>query len=253
MFYIGITGHRGAGKTAIAYLLGNTLECLKRNNTFEDIQVVFNEKCSIIRANNNAIYDCPLYYVYFDEFSEQAKYFISQILGIDMSLLDSDSMKDNMYVNLKDFTIHSNKADVAVNIETYISSIPTKSDKPKRLANDVFMSLRNFIEMFSVDMMQKYLGGDVWIKMLNISKLKYGEIDEGWRIFSDVKLVDELNYIKKNNGIIIKVIRPSNRKASTRLSNTDFEADYLLETEGNLEGLFEPIYNIAKDIYEKSR
>ena len=162
-------------------------------------------------------------------------------------------MKDNMYVNLKDFTIHSNKVDVAVNIETYISSIPTKSDKPKRLANDVFMSLRNFIEMFSVDMMQKYLGGDVWIKMLNISKLKYGEIDEGWRIFSDVKLVDELNYIKKNNGIIIKVIRPSNRKASTRLSNTDFEADYLLETEGNLESLFEPIYNIAKDIYEKSR
>ena len=60
MFYIGITGHRGAGKTAIAYLLGNTLECLKRNNTFEDIQVVFNEKCSIIRANNNAIYDCDM-------------------------------------------------------------------------------------------------------------------------------------------------------------------------------------------------
>ena len=155
MIYIGITGHRGAGKTTIAYLLGNVLERLKRGDDQNDIRLLFNNWCDTIRSNNNAIYDCPLYYIYFDEFGEYAKSFVSQLLSIDMTLLDNGTMKDNMYVNLKDFSMHTNKADVAVSIDDYISSIPN-TDKPMKLKTDTYMSLRNFVEFFSVDIMQKY-------------------------------------------------------------------------------------------------
>lgn len=253
MIYIGITGHRGAGKTAISYLLGNILERLKRGDQELEIQEMYNTWCEEIRLNNNAIYDCSLNYIYFDEFGEYAKSFVAQLLSVDMSLLDSDSMKDNMYVNLKDFSMHTNKSEVAIDINTYINSIP-KTDKPMKLKTDTYISLRNFIELFSVDIMQRYFGADVWLKTRKISKEKYGEIDLGWRIFSDVKLIDEAKYIKSNNGFIIKVTRPSNRKVSTKLSfSADMEADYMLETEGSLEELFNKIFNIAKDIYGKSR
>ena len=38
MNYIGITGHRGSGKTSVGYLLGNILDCLKGDYSKEDIK-----------------------------------------------------------------------------------------------------------------------------------------------------------------------------------------------------------------------
>ena len=40
MKYIGITGHRGSGKTSTAYLLGNILDCLRSGCSRESIKQV---------------------------------------------------------------------------------------------------------------------------------------------------------------------------------------------------------------------
>lgn len=251
MKYIGITGHRGSGKTAVAYLLGNVLERIRRNDTKEDIMLLFNELCETLRQDNNAIHSCPLYYVYFDEFGDAPKSLISQIIGIEMYVLDNDTMKDNLYINLKDFSKHTDKKDLAITAEEYMKQVPST---PKRLSKDVYMSLREFVEFFSVDIMQRYLGNNVWVKMINLSKEKFGELEDGWRIYADVKFDFEVQYIKDNNGFMIGTKRPSNKKKSTRISNTiESSMDYTINTEGDLEGLFEPIYNIAKDIYEKTK
>jgi hypothetical protein len=248
MKYIGITGHRGSGKTSIAYLLGNLLENLRLNLSKEQCQTQYNRCCKLIQENNHIIYDCGHNYVYFDEFGETPKYMVATLLGIDMSVLDNDILKDTMYVNLKDFKLYTYNESFKVITTTDIIENSSKRWK------DAYISLGEFARCFSVDIMQRYLGNNVWVKMINLSKEKFGELEDGWRIYADVKFDFEVQYIKDNNGFMIGTKRPSNKKKNTRISNTiEASMDYTINTEGELESLFEPIYSIAKDIYEKTK
>lgn len=254
MKYIGITGHRGSGKTSIAYLLGNIIECLRRKHDKDYIKEHYDNWCNNIEDNTNAIYNCPLYYVYFDEFGDMPKSFVAQLLSIDMSVLDNDVMKDTMYVNMKDFKLYA--YDKSFNI---ISSedILKRFDGTNKKWNASYILLRDFVKCVSIDIMQKFFGSDVWLKTRIISTEKFGEIDDGWRVFSDVKTKDEINYIKEKHGVIIRTIRPSNRKSNKGIRNietSDYDKiDYTITTEGRLIDLFEDIYKIAFEIYEATR
>ena len=211
--------------------------------------MVFPKWCESIRKDNNAIYDTSLYYVYFDEFGELPKSMVAQLLGIDMGILDNDFMKDHMYVNLKDFTIHRDIENGNVVTPTeYISMVNIY--KPKQIQK-VYMSLREFTKMFSVDIMQRIFGTNVWLKSRVRMNEQYGEVDDGWRIFTDVKLGDELLYIKDKNGVIIEVSRPVNRKKDNGISNIEgIEVDYTITIMTDISDMFEDLYKIAKDIYE---
>lgn len=247
MKYIGITGHRGSGKTTIAYLLGNMLEGLRWNYDKDKIQLMYNRCCKLIKENNNAIYDCGNLFVYFDEFGEMPKHMVATLLGIDMSILDNDIMKDTMYVNMKDFKLYTYNESFKVITSTELVENSSKKWK------DAYMSLRDFVQCFSIDIMQKIFGSDVWLKSRIVNDETWKDTTEGWKIFSDVKTKDEIKYIKDNNGIIVRCRRPSNKKNNKGISNTETcDVDYIIITEGELTTLFETIYNIALDIYEKS-
>lgn len=249
MNYIGITGHRGSGKTSIGYLIGNTIDSIMRGYSKDEISDYFKEWCETIKKNNNAIYDCCLDYVYFDEFGEMPKSFVAQLLSIDMSVLDSDTLKDRMYVNMRDFKLYtydkSFKVLTAKELEEY-----TKANSPKKW-KDIYISLRHFMAYFSVNIMQKLFGADVWLKTRLTNDSKYGEVENGYKIFSDVKLKDEINYIKDKGGVLIKTIRPSHKKSNKGITNIeDVDSNYTVNTEGELIDLFEMVYNLSKEIYD---
>jgi hypothetical protein len=161
-------------------------------------------------------------------------------------------MKDHMYVNLKDFTLHRDVTTDVVTSEQYLSLV--KIDKPKlirRVKHDSYMTLREFMKMFSVDIMQRVFGTNVWLKSRVRMGEQYGEVSDGWRIFTDVKVADELLYIKDKNGVIIKVQRPVNRKKDAGISNVeDMNVDYTITITTDISDMFEDLYKIAKDIYE---
>ena len=247
MKYIGITGHRGSGKTSVAYLLGNLLENLRWNCTKEQCQTQFNSCCELIKKDDNAIYACGLCYVYFDEFGETPKYMVSTLLGIDMSVLDNDTMKDTMYVNLKDFKLYA--YNESFKLITAADIIENTSKKWK----DAYMTLGEFARCFSV-VMQQLFGTDVWLKTRIVNDNTWQDNTEGWKIFSDVKTKDEIKYIKDNDGILIETVRLTKKKKNNGISNIDetCNADYIIITEGDLQNLFDKLYNIATEIYEKS-
>lgn len=242
---IGITGHRGSGKTSIGYLLGNMLNSLRRHHTKEEIFDYYKEWCDTIKRNNNAAYDCSLDYVYFDEFGETPKSFVAQLLAIDMDVLDNDILKDSMFVNMKDFKLYNYDGSFKVINDHDILSNTSKKWK------DSYISLRRFMEIFSIDIMQRFFGSDVWLKTRKVTDEKWTYFNDGYKLFSDVKTKDEINYIKDRNGIIIRTVRPSNRKKNAGITNTEnVDSDFIIDTEGQLIDLFDKIYDIAIKIYE---
>lgn len=255
MQFIGITGHRGSGKTSVAYLIGNTLEKLRKGCNRDEIYAYYESWCENIEQNCNAIYDCPLYYVYFDEFGDMPKSFVAQLLSIDMSVLDNDTMKDNMYVNLKDFKLYT--YDKSFDVIESKSVLERFLNPSNRKWKDSYISLRDFVKCVSIDIMQKFFGTDVWLKTRKVSDAKFGEVEDGWRVFSDVKTKDEVDYIKEKNGILIRTLNSKTRKSDKGIRNIDSEdyrnLDYTIVTEGKLIDLFDSIYNISKEIYDKSR
>lgn len=247
MRYIGITGHRGSGKTSVAYLLGNILDRLKIGYTKDEIIEMFPKWCDTIKGNQNAIYDCALDYIYFDEFGEMPKSFVAQLLSIDMSVLDNDVLKDSMYVNMKDFKLYANDGTFKT-----ITADDVLANNGKKWS-DRYISLREFAKCLSIDIMQKFFGSDVWLKTLRVNDNKWNEPDSGWRLFSDVKTKDEIQYIRDKNGVLIRTKHPSNKKSNSGITNIDStscNAEYIINTEGSLYDLFEPIYNIAVSIYD---
>ena len=246
MKYIGITGHRGSGKTTIAYLLGNTLEMLKFKYTKEQIKSYFDEWCETIKLDNNAIYDCNLKHVYFDEFGEMPKAFTAQLLSIDMDLLDSEFMKDNMYVNMKDFKLYKYDPSNTIMTNKELLEHATSTKRWK----DVYVTLRDFITYFSIDIMKTYFGNNVWLKTRIVNDDKYGSPDDVFKLFSDTKTAEEIKYIKDKNGLIIRAVRPSNKKNNKGITDTeDCTADFVIITEGELTEMFDSIFEIANKIY----
>ena len=65
------------------------------------------------------------------------------------------------------------------------------------------------------------------------------------------------NYIKEKDGIMICTLNGKNRKSDKGIRNITYKEyqnmDYTVVTEGKLIDLFDTIYNISKEIYEKSR
>lgn len=252
MQFIGITGHRGSGKTSVGYLLGNILDCLKRDYSKDEIEDLYPTWCATIKENNNAIYDCCLDNVYFDEFGDMPKAFVASLLSVDMNILNNDTLKDKMFVNMKDFKLYpydkSFKVLTAKELVEY-----TKANSPKRWP-DVYVSLRNFAAYFSINIMQSIFGTDVWVKTRRQNESLYGEPNFEYTIFSDVKTKEEINYIKEKNGVMIRTLNPSTRKSDIGISNTEnTDADFIINTEGNLVDLFNKIYEIGEKIYEMFR
>ena len=81
---------------------------------------------------------------------------------------------------------------------------------------------------------------------------QYGEVEDGWRIFTDVKRGDELLYIKDKNGVVIQVQRPTKRKKDKGISNIDgVDVDYTITIKTDISDMFDEFYDIAKSIYER--
>jgi hypothetical protein len=176
------------------------------------------------------------------------KSFVAQLLSIDMSVLDNDTLKDTMYVNMKDFKLYSK--DQSFKIITSVDIL----NGSKRW-KDCYISLREFATVFSIDIMQKFFGTDVWLKSRVVNDEKWQvSSTEGFKVFSDVKTKDEIKYIKDRDGIIIRTCRLSHKKQHDGISNTEnADADFIIDTEGCLYDLFDKIYNIANKIYEITR
>lgn len=268
MNYIGIRGHRGSGKSSISYLLGNTLEYIHKigdpeltANLFEN---QYNSWCDQLMIDENCINSIALDYVYFDSFSDSIKAFIRLMLGCPEEYVYENKYKDLVVINLKDLSYKLlSDFETPIKLKTAIDIYKTMpfdpSEKPIKLDKDRYMLLGEFIMYFGFDVMQRFFGKNIWVKILQASSEEYGRFCDiqnktYYKIFSDLKTSAEFNFIKNSNGLVINIIRPGNKKDKSKFHEElsgDNKYDYNMVIDGDLYSIKNKIINLAKSINDK--
>ena len=259
MNYIGIKGHRGAGKKTIAYLLGNTINYLiegKEDVSFDD---AFNKWCDDIMSDENVIQDVSLTNVYFDSFGDTPKVLVGLLLGCDTSYLYDDYHKDHVVINLRDFS-HKEYEEIPDDIKLYNSQelyvMFSKNTAPAVITKNTYTTLREFIMYFGREVMQRFFGVEVWIKSLKSNADLFTNIfndDNAYRIYYDIKAPSETTYILNKNGVVVKVDRPGHKKKNSILNRSnDNRSDYQITIKDSIYNLKNDILVIAKNIIDKN-
>jgi hypothetical protein len=267
MNYIGIRGHRGAGKNTVAYLLGNTLEYLINNsNNYlkisknQEICELFQTWCDEIVNDERIIHEISLDNIYFESFGDTLKILVQMILGCSQDILYSDYHKDHVVVNLRDFsykTYDEIPQDIKLwTAEELYKEMP-KNCAPITITRNIFLSLREFILYFGKEVMQRYFGLDVWVKALKTTRELFDNTNDlkSYKIYTDLKTPGEVTYIRKNGGLIIKVSRPDHKKqlkGIDRLSQ-DNRYDFEVVIGDNLYDIIDQIIDIADKILKTNK
>lgn len=228
--YIGVRGHRGAGKPTVSYLLAGTVDWYLKYRSFDESFEDF--YCSLIKDietnPDDFLVSRAFDYVYLESFSDMQRVLCAMILGIDISHFYNEYSKDHLKVHLPDLEI----SDICDG-----DRLVTAEEKMDGLAGDT-MSLREFCSYFSLGM-QDLFGKDLWIRSLekSLSRNYYGDLNKKlYKIFYDVKLPNEVTYIVERNGYIVKAIRPGHKKTSTSLSSkldSDDRVDFEVMIDGD--------------------
>lgn len=253
MNYIGIRGHRGAGKTTISYLLGNTINYLVKKST-ENFDELYRTWCDDIIKDEKIIHECGLDCVYFDSFSDTLKLWVKLLIGCPDDYMYDDYYKDHMIINIKDFS-YKVLEEIPDNTLTHsqLYEMMPKDKAPITITKNIFISLREFILYFGLDVMQRFFGANVWVKSLKSSSEFYNSIfddSDSYKIFTDVKTPGEVTYIKNNRGKIIKISRPGHKKSNKGLDrlHQDQRVDFEVVVEGDLYNTKETILQISKQL-----
>lgn len=256
MKYIGIRGHRGAGKNTVAYLLANTIDYLINKKDMDQFEDRFNQWCIDFRQNEGIINYWSSDRVMIEGFGDTPKMLLSMLTGIDFRSMNDDYIKDHTYINLKDFDKVEIKDDELVPHPLYTANEYMKttvySTEPNVIEEDVWMTLRELILYFGIYTMQNAFGRNVWVKALVANQEYFGGLfnsDNDYKIFSDIKAKSEITYIKNKNGVIVKVSRPGHRKnGGMDLLRGDNRFDYEVVINDELETLRDTILDIAQKI-----
>lgn len=264
MNYIGVRGHRGAGKSSIAWLLGNTIELIQSGNEellytdmFKDI---YKSWCDKLMSDPNTINGASFKYVYLDSFSDSIKTFIQLLLGCPSEYLYEDIYKDTIIINFRDFSYKhiDDFEDIVLVKADELYKLIDKEQDPQPMLKNLYMTLREFILYFGLEVMQRYFGRNVWVKSLRANSELLDDFYGGknsYKIFTDLKTPAEATYIKQKDGLIVNVVRPDNKKGKSGLERLgrDDRIDYSIEVNGDLYSTIDKIKEISLNITNYGR
>lgn len=262
MNYIGVRGHRGAGKSSIAFLLGNVIDFISTGHEklldSELFDTMYRAWCKQLLSSPNCINECPLHNVYFESFSDSIKTFIRLLLGCPEEYVYEDKYKDSIVINLRDLSCKPLESFAEppkiISAQEFYKTMPyDPDDSPIALCSNNYMTLREFIMYFGLEIMQRFFGRNIWVKSLKANSNQvdnFYDLGNSYKIFIDLKTPAEATYIKQAGGYIVNVVRPGNKKGQSGLERLgrDDRIDYNIVIDGDLYSAKESIVEIAKDI-----
>lgn len=272
--YIGIRGHRGAGKNSISFLIGASIQYYMHCRNWDNYDQFYERWVQDLLNHpdtTNIWYnlDMDWTHIYFESFGDMPKLTISNILGMDESWMFDEEKKNTILINLRTFEIvdlNNPESSVIRNnwkvytakelFELRYNEIDSEQ-KPRVFRDGEYITLGEMILYFGKYMCQNFLGCNVWVKSLKANNRRWGEdldLNHTYKIFVDCKFPQEISYIRDKGGVIVKVLRPGNIKEDSDISNElDFDARYDFEVNvpEDLMAIKETIQELTLKIIEK--
>lgn len=250
--YIGIRGHRGAGKNTIGYLLGTAIEFYLQHESWDGFDEVYAKAVNkVIVEGAEALPEYDFKRVYLESFADTAKVTLAQILGIPTDWMYNDWIKEATIFDIENFSYR--RAQNKLNLRSILGNcgsdlFDAESLYKAMLEGNVFLThkhvyitLRELISYYSKCVMQKFFGRSVWVKSQENTRWEiekfYALNKTIYKIFVDCKFPTEISYIYKNKGKIVKVTRINNAKNNTNISEAladDDRFDFEINLNGDL-------------------
>ena len=248
ILYIGLNGLAGSGKDTVAKILNIILKeswsSYEMAKTYYDnfytkpnASASYYEK---IKEKNSSIICLA--------FADQLKRICADIFGIPLKCFYFNKSTAWICIN-KDFQYTEIRPEEnVVSCEEYYYNL----DQYKNSDRKYWMSLRDILVYIGTYVLQADLNKKVFINtienqiknnLLNNDNLKYV-------ILTDVRFIHELDYIRKNNGIMINIIRDHIKQlpniAEHELDEED-SYDFTIYNDGTQEDLFKKVWDLVHE------
>lgn len=238
-FIIGIAGKAGSGKDTIASMISYIVDRGVWDANYEqwkrlDKSIIKNEK---IIHFANPLKDC-----------------LSIMYNIPREYFDNREYKENLYYSLDEHKfIKENDLLTSHKVVTigglHYNNLPThKILFPNK---QLVIKLRDLMQYFGTELCRQQLDNNIWINCV-MSKAKDIVNNYGYCIIPDVRFINEASAITNSYlyGGLIKVNRDV-EQISHESEKINFNCDYEIDNNGNIEHLFNQVLNITNKIIKK--
>lgn len=245
--FIGLNGFAGAGKDSVAKMLKVILNYHDKLNK-EDCYNLFINKYPNIQSpstENGNIFES----VFTIAFADQLKKLCSDIFGVPEERFYYN--KSNAWVCVNHGFKYTEVID-KIQPENIISAqdFYERHEEFINSNKDFYMSLREILVYVGKYLVQGSIHKDAFINIVNNKIYNYMASDTKFIIITDVRFVQELSYIRSNNGIMINIVRPGleqlNNIAEHELDEED-DYDFTIINDSTYQELFNKVYDLIEE------
>lgn len=113
--------------------------------------------------------------------------------------------------------------------------------------------VRGLLQRFGTEVGRNLLGSNVWITIANqkIKKNDYSHV-----VISDIRFENEVEWLKSNKGILIKVKRPNVNSVNSHISDKGIDddmCDFIINNDGTLDDLKNQVINVLEQIKQEEK
>lgn len=174
-------------------------------------------------------------------FADPLKKMLSDLLNIKLEHFYNRTFKESCIINVS--TLQNSRETEKLS-DSRFNKLVKQLDPSLTEAN---LSLRQLLQYFGTEIMQKYFGKRIWINSTLANRSKY-------TIISDLRFIEEYNAIKENGGLVIYINRPnyefgqhaSEREMKELLENNKF--DFIINNDSSVEDLFNQVKKYCETI-----
>lgn len=103
---------------------------------------------------------------------------------------------------------------------------------------------RLILQGWGTDFKRNFFGSDYWVKVFDkrLQEIKASGFD-GIVVITDIRFLDEANYVKSVDGVLVRIDRPNHRTTDSHSSENaldDYSFDEWITNDGSIEDLLIP-------------
>ena len=246
LLYIGLNGLAGSGKDTVAKMLKAIL--VQDWENIEDCKEYYNKYfsqpgISATFTNNNPY----KYRVYAIAFADQLKEICSTIFGIPVERFYNNKSNAWICIN-KDFHYTEIRPDNVITCEEYYYNCA----EYRNSETSYWLSLRDILVYIGTYVLQHDVNKDVFTNIVQNRILGCSNHNPllKYIIVTDIRFEHELDYVRKNNGITIKITKPGvqalNNIAEHELDDEE-NYTFMIDNDGTYDDLFLQVWNLVHD------